>query len=295
VAAGGTRIEQVAALSPSQTAEVLALRDQVAAAERISPLSDHVVAALRSEATGTHLLQYDGDRLVGYATVEGDDDPVAELLAVAAYDVSSLVDAVVAAAGSGVRVWTRGDRSGLGSRLAERGWQPVRVLLQLRRALGQPPLAEPAWPPGVRVRTFVVGADEQAWLTVNNAAFAGHPDQSGWTLADIAAREREPWFDPSGFFLAERDGEIVGFHWTKVHPAGPAEAIGEVYVIGVAPQMQGQRLGEALLLHGLRHLHDLGLAAVKLYTDDTNVAASALYERMAFTRWDSDRCYRLVR
>ena len=155
----------------------------------------------------------------------------------------------------------------------------------------------------------MLGRDEDAWVSLNQRAFAHHPEQGAWTRADLDMREREPWFDPNGFFLAERDGRLVGFHWTKIHGGneeprqptpGPAaaaelavpghghEAIGEVYVVGVDPAERGNGLGRALTLIGLRYLRGRGLSQVMLYVDETNTAAIGLYESLGFTHWDTD-------
>ena len=90
----------------------------------------------------------------------------------------------------------------------------VRELLQMRRPLTDlPPVTVPA---GVRITTYSGPGDDAELLRVNNAAFAWHPEQSGWTAADIAQRRDEPWFDPGGLFMAF--DEQTGSSWASTGP-----------------------------------------------------------------------------
>lgn len=287
------RLEHPARLTDDTIAAIAALRDAITDATGSSPLSDHATLALHDGAAELrHTVAWSADgALAGYAQLA--EDGSAELVVAPNADPGALLDDLSAAAGAELTIWARGDRSALADELPKRGFTVIRELLQLRRPLSTP-FEAPTWPDGVTIRTFVVGQDEAAWLAVNNASFAGHPDQADWTLADVTAREAEPWFSADGFFLAERAGELVGFHWTKVHAArgASAEPVGEIYVIGVAPQMQGHKLGGALALQGMRHLQELGMPSVMLYVEADNTAAIGLYERLDFSRYDRDRCFK---
>jgi mycothiol synthase len=139
-----------------------------------------------------------------------------------------------------------------------------------------------------------VGRDEHAWLEVNNRAFAGHPEQGGWTLDTIKQREHADWFDPNGFLVAfDRDG-LAGFCWTKIHPAMPPKepvALGEIYVIGADPARQGRGLGRALTVGGLASIANRGVTMGMLYVDGANTAAVGLYRSLGFTTHRVDLAY----
>jgi mycothiol synthase len=190
-----------------------------------------------------------------------------------------------------VNVWAHGDHPSALALADRHDFARARVLWQMRRRLrDDEPIATAG--DGITIRPFAPGRDEQALLRVNNAAFADHPEQGRWTARDVAVRERESWFDPNGLLLAEReeDGHVLGFHWTKVHGNGSG-AIGEIYVLGVAPEAQGLRLGGALTVAGLKYLRDRGLGTVMLYVDESNVRAVRLYQRAGFHRWTTDINY----
>src|ERR671920_472611 len=160
-----------------------------------------------------------------------------------------------------------------------------RDLLQLRRPL---PVEHEAL--DLPLRAFRPGEEEEAWLGVNNRAFDWPPEQGGWDLETLRAREAEPWFDPDGFLLSERDGRLEGFCWTKVH-TDHDPPLGEIYVIATDPDFQGLGLGRQLVLAGLEHLADKGLTVGMLYVVAQNNAAVNLSLALVFVVDHTDRPY----
>ncbi|MGV9312808.1 mycothiol synthase [Streptomyces sp. NPDC003691] len=302
----GRRIESLDALTPERAEAVLALLDAAAAADGTQAVSEQGRLQLRGgrrEGVRHLLLSHEGE-LVGYAQLEDTDPveaPAAELVVHPSHrgrgHGRALGSALLAASGKRLRVWAHGGKSAARHLAQVLGLTLFRELRQMRRPLASPDapgrvpaeLPEPVLPAGVTVRTFVPGEDDTAWLAVNAAAFAHHPEQGSLTQRDLDDRKREPWFDPRGFFLAERDGELIGFHWTKVHAA---EQIGEVYVVGVRPDAQGGGLGGVLTTIGLRHLAAEGLPTAMLYVDADNTAAVRVYERLGFRTHEVDLMYR---
>lgn len=249
----------------------------------------------------------DGAAPVAYAHVRWEHADRAALVATLEMAVDDADDAVadrllataretIAAAGGGrYQIWAHHP---VVARAAERAGLALtrRLLLMHARldgAAGAPPAA--GFPQGVTVAPLRDGVDDDALIAVNNAAFAGHPEQGGWTAADVAARRATAWYDPRDVLLAWSGDELLGFHWTKRHPPEQREIptdgrLGEVYVLAVHPRAQGMGLGRALLRAGVAHLAERGCRDVALYVD-ADEPAVRLYEGEGFVTRRVHRCY----
>ncbi len=290
------RFEVKRQMDPTDIAAVSGLLDAAERADDHQALGDHqwldLVQGGRTGFAGLVAWEEGHSHPVAYAQVtQGNDSWGLELvvhphhryeaLAIAPALLRAALEVVASEGGGHVHWWVFEPTSTHAELAAAIGLRPGRTLLQMRRAL----------PVGVAfelaTRAFVPGRDEGAWLAVNNRAFAEHPEQGGWDLDTLLAREKEPWFDPDGFLLHDRDGRLAGFCWTKVH-ADRNPVLGEIYVIAVDPAYHGLGLGKALTLAGLASLSQRGVSVGMLYVDSDNAPALNLYRSLGFSEHHRD-------
>lgn len=191
-------------------------------------------------------------------------------------------------------VWAFGTLPG-GAALAERvGLVAFRELYRMEKPLTgdipDPWTERPEGADGVHLVTYTPDL-AAAIVAVNAEAFAKHPEQGRLTLDEFQDLTRQPWFDPEGLFVAVRDGEVLGFHWTKRHGDG----LGEVYAIAVAKAHEGKGLGRWLLARGLSHLAARGDDRVQLYVEGDQKRVVRMYENAGFRIVQTDTCYRVER
>lgn len=282
-----TRTVRLEAVGEPTASEVRDLLARVAQADGVGAVSESFRLALGPARDGVvHLLREARDgTVVGYAQVAqaGTPDAVAELVVDPAHrrrgNGRALLDAVLAEGAQSV--WAHGMLPAAGALARAAGLVVTRELFVMTRPLTAADEVDPVLPQGFSVRSFEPGQDDEAWVALNAAAFASHPEQGRLTVDDLHERMAQPWFDPAGLLLVVDDstGSVVAFHWTKVEPA---DSTGEVYVVGVDPAYQGRGLGGPVTRLGLAHLARLGLTEVELYVDGDNTAARRTYERLGF-------------
>ncbi|MFI7669751.1 mycothiol synthase [Nocardia sp. NPDC049526] len=298
---GETTLRWSTELDAEVARTVRELLERASAEDGVAPVSEQAVLSLvATDSEAEHLVALHDSVVAGYANLvpaHGEHPAMAEVAvdpAARGHGIGAeLVSAALTKGGSGARVWAHGNRAAAQALAARLGLRVARELWQMRRSLATPELPDLVVPEGNALRTYEGPADDAELLRVNNAAFAWHPEQGGWTARDIAVRREESWFDPKGLFIAvdpADPGRILGFHWTKVHyEQNPP--VGEVYVVGIDPAAQGRGLGRLLTLAGLRYLRERDLPEVLLYTEADNTAAVRTYTRLGFEPAHIDVAY----
>jgi mycothiol synthase len=289
-------VEVLRAPAAETTSELCRFVDRITAATGQRPLSDHLWLDLRAGGAPGFIavtVADDGD-LVGFAQISAANE-TSSLESFTAPDIGDAREVLDAAAetalaafaqdGGGQVYWWVDDPTDADRAFADaHGFHPVRGLHEMRRRLPHELHAT------VPTRDFVPGIDDDAWLAVNNRAFAEHGEQGGWTRDALHLRMTEPWFDPTGFRIHEVDGRLAAFCWTKLHlELDPV--IGEIYVIAVDPDFHGRGLGKQLTLAGLDAISARGVDHANLYVDADNTAAVGLYEGLGFTIHRSRQAY----
>ncbi|GAA1702703.1 mycothiol synthase [Dietzia cercidiphylli] len=303
------------AVDDETAALIEAVARDAAAEDGVAPLGEQPLRSLRSgdEQAVRHLLvRGDEGDVAGYAQLDGSGgEATAEMVVAPGHRRrgvgSELVRAVFDLEPSAA-VWAHGDLPAARALAGSAGLVRTRELLKMRRrtpAGSTPPAARPA--EGIETGTLAEAASEggtrwpgldarEEFLRVNNAAFSWHPEQGGWTRAQLDERLAVEWVDPGAIFLAvDTTGPVprlAGFHWTKTvsEPGSPVE--GEVYVVAVDPSDQGRGLGGLLTSLGVAHLEGpVGAESVVLYVEGDNAAAIRTYEKLGFTVEHRDVTY----
>ena len=284
-------------LHPATAREVRDLAAAARAADGVEALGEQTLLNLTDPvASVVHVLAgTPGGTLEGYGQVESGQTLTGELVVAprargrgVGRAVLDEILALAAENDADPALWAHGDLPGARALAAAAGLEVRRELWQMSLDLADAPVRPVQTPDGVVVRPFVVGQDEDAWLRVNARAFAHHPEQGRMTRHDLGTREAEPWFSAEGLLLAEREGRLLASVWIKVEPGSDT---GELYVLGVDPQAQGQGLGHLLTALTLEHLRTRGLARVMLYVSPTDTAAVRTYLSAGFTTSRSDVQY----
>lgn len=263
-------------IDPLLLDRIRAVSDAAAALDGAEPLDEGTWLALRAGAEGWQVTATD----IGFTLTHGED-----LHLVIHPDARGrgLAGGVVSQVEGASQAWSHGDHPAARALAARFGYERVRDLWVMRR-----PTSDPLPPPtDIEIRAWTP-AETDELLRVNAAAFAHHPEQGALDRAGLELRMAEPWFDPAGLLVAMSDdgdgAQMLGFHWTKQH----SRHLGEVYVVGIAPEAQGRGLGRALTLAGLHHLAGLGVSEVLLYVEADNHAARSTYDKLGFTHADAD-------
>lgn len=302
-------MQELKHLTSELQAQVLSLIKAAQDFDNTPAIAEHVLLHLRhgGDKADSHLVVQKDNQVIGYAHLDKTDQvagPSVELVIHPDYRDSGigseLLKSAIEVCGNRIRLWSHGDLPQARALALSNDFIKVRTVIQSSKDLTEVSPINCEY----QIRRFLPDLDNNAWLTLNNQAFANHPEQGNWSEADLLIRLNEDWFDEKGFFMAQDKDRLIGFCWTKIH-GGHSHShlasedhhdhppIGEIYVTAVSNKYAGKGIGKALTITGLNYLKYQGLNSAMLYVDEDNKIAVNLYKSLGFVESGKDVLYKL--
>ena len=133
----------------------------------------------------------------------------------------------------------------------------------------------------LKIRRFIQGEDEPAWITVWNRAFREFEEFRTMTLEDMLGSEKAPNFDAKGMFIAELAGKPVGVVNAYIDKERK-EKKGFIRVLGVAPEHRRKGIGRKLSEKAIDSFKKRGIESVETGGVMGKPEAIKLWESMGF-------------
>ena len=299
-------------LSDTQQVLVLELINRTTHHDGTPPIAEHLLLHLRygGDKADSHLLVEKENQVIGYAHLDRTDlvaGPCVELVVDPVYRGEGvgkqLLNEAIKICGKTLRLWVHGEQEAAHNLAASFNFEKIRTVLQMSKSLTDiQPL--PVIDKEIIIRNFLPGIDNDDWLDLNNRVFKDHPEQGGWQLSDLNHRLSEEWFDEKGFFIVEKNEQVIASTWTKVHgehshdhgsgQSHAHSAIGEIYITAVDPEYTGLGIGKALTITALNYLKYQGLRDAMLYVDSKNKHGINLYDKLNFVKSGQDNVYAII-